>query len=84
MTRWRDEMSERREYEMTEADLKKILKMNNKVSRILIGKVWVSISRLQSLQPESESDYWCEYPGGSAFFESADLAPFLFPGDHNA
>ncbi len=51
---------------------------------ILVGKVWVSASKLQYLQPESESDYWCEGGFGGAFFESADLASLLFPEDSDA
>mgnify|MGYP001590780887 CR=1 FL=1 len=50
---------------------------------ILVGKVWVSFSQLDYLQPESEFDYWCTYPEGSAVFESADLAPLLFSEDRD-
>ena len=53
--------------------------MSEQRSTILIGRVWVDVRRLLTLEPESEVDYFCEFSGGNGYFLSEDLAPFLFP-----
>jgi len=53
--------------------------MSEQPPTILIGRVWVDARRLLTLEPESESDYFCEFSGGFGYFLSEDLAPFLFP-----
>ena len=53
--------------------------MSERRPRILVGQVYVSADKLLTLEPESETDYYCDYGSSGAYFSTEDLGLLLFP-----